>query len=105
MVTVLACWGALLIGAIYMLRAVRTILHGPLAERWASVVDAGSPWRKAPFALLLAALLVFGCFPRLLTDKIQPSVQQTLSPAPAQVMVPASPDGENSSRLGIANRG
>ena len=105
MVTVLACWGALLIGAIYMLRAVRAILHGPLAERWASVVDAGSPWRKAPFALLLAALLVFGCFPRLLTDKIQPSVQQTLSPAPAQVMVPASPDGENSSRSGIANRG
>ena len=74
-------------------------------ERWASVVDAGSPWRKAPFALLLAALLVFGCFPRLLTDKIQPSVQQTLSPAPAQALVPPSPDGENATRSGTANRG
>src|SRR5207249_3859948 len=30
--TVFAAWGALLIGAIYLLRAVRNILHGPLAE-------------------------------------------------------------------------
>ncbi len=33
-VTGCALWDALLIGAIYMLRAVRNILHGPLAEKW-----------------------------------------------------------------------
>jgi NADH-quinone oxidoreductase subunit M len=76
LVTILACWGALIIGAVYMLRAVRALLHGPLPEQWANVADAPHLWRKAPFILLLASLLVFGCFPRLLTDKIQPSVSE-----------------------------
>jgi NADH-quinone oxidoreductase subunit M len=75
-VTVIACWGALIIGAIYMLRAVRSMLHGPLAERWVAIADAPHLWRKAPFIVLLAALLVFGFFPRLLTDKIKPNAQQ-----------------------------
>jgi hypothetical protein len=52
------------------------MLHGPLPDQWATVVDAPHLWRKAPFILLLAALLVFGCFPRLLTDKIEPSVSE-----------------------------
>ncbi len=73
-ITVLACWGALIIGAIYMLRAVRNILHADLSPRWANVVDAHL-WRKLPFAVLLASLIVFGCFPRLLTEKITPSAQ------------------------------
>ncbi len=76
LVTILACWGALIIGAVYMMRAVRAMLHGPLPDQWANVADAPHLWRKAPFILLLAALLVFGCFPRLLTDKIQPSVNE-----------------------------
>jgi NADH-quinone oxidoreductase subunit M len=88
-VTALACWGALLVGAIYMLRAVRNLLHGPLPQRWSEITDASNAWRQAPFALLLAALLVFGCFPRLLTDKITPSVASVLNlgagkTAPAQ---------------------
>jgi NADH-quinone oxidoreductase subunit M len=73
LVTALACWGALVIGAIYMLRAVRSVLHGPLPENWANIADAPHGWRKAPFVILLASLLIFGCFPRLLTDKISPS--------------------------------
>jgi NADH-quinone oxidoreductase subunit M len=76
LVTILACWGALIIGAVYMLRAVRAMLHGPLPEQWTKVADAPHLWRKAPFILLLASLLIFGCFPRLLTDKIQPSVDE-----------------------------
>ena len=64
-VTILACWGALIIGAVYMLRAMRDILHGPLPEKWAGVADAPHLWRKLPFILLLAGLLVFGCFPAL----------------------------------------
>ncbi|HPC60087.1 MAG TPA: NADH-quinone oxidoreductase subunit M [Verrucomicrobiota bacterium] len=80
-VTVLACWGALIVGAVYMLRAVRVVMHGPLPERWAEVPDAPHFWRKLPFLALLAGLLVFGCFPRLLTDRIQAGLASVL-PAP-----------------------
>jgi NADH-quinone oxidoreductase subunit M len=76
LVTILACWGALIVGAVYMLRAVRAVLHGSLPDQWAEVNDAPHFWRKAPFILLLACLLVFGCFPRLLTDKIKGSVAE-----------------------------
>jgi NADH-quinone oxidoreductase subunit M len=70
--TMLACWGALIIGAVYMLRAVRHMLHAGLPEKWSQVADAAHAWRRAPYTLLLAGLIVFGCFPRLLTDKIAP---------------------------------
>ena len=73
-VTILAVWGALIIGAVYMLRAVRAMLHGPEIVRFAEVKDAADPWRRLPFALLLVALLLFGVAPRLLTDRIRPSV-------------------------------
>jgi NADH-quinone oxidoreductase subunit M len=80
-----AAWAALMIGAIYMLRAVRTILHGPPRQEWAGVADASHPWRKAPFVLLLAALVIFGCLPRLLTDKIRDSVEPIVSAANSRV--------------------
>jgi NADH-quinone oxidoreductase subunit M len=82
-VTVLACWGALIIGAVYMLRAVRRMLHAELPEKWAAVSDAPHLWRKTPFLLLLAALFVFGFFPRLLTDKIKPDAQRVVEMATA----------------------
>ncbi len=72
LVTALACWAALVIGAIYMLRAVRSLLHGTLPDKWAHLSDAPHLWRKLPFALLIACLLVFGWFPMLLTEKIKP---------------------------------
>jgi NADH-quinone oxidoreductase subunit M len=75
-VTALAVWGALLIGALYMLRAMRHVLHGPLPEKWSGISDASNVWRKLPYALLLASLLVLGCFPRLLTEKITPDVEK-----------------------------
>ena len=77
-ITVLAAWGALIVGAVYMLRAVRALLHGPIAEKWTQITDAPHLWRKTPFVLLLAALLIFGFFPSLLTDKIQPSATRIL---------------------------
>ncbi len=82
-VTVLACWGALIIGAVYMLRAIRAILHGPLNSEWPGVRDADNPWRKLPFALLLASLLIFGFFPRLLSDKIAPDAERIVEMATA----------------------
>lgn len=86
LVTAVACWGALIVGAVYMLRAVRNILHAELPERWTNIADAVNPWRKLPFVLLTVCLLVFGCFPRLLTGKISPSVEkivEVVKPAPA----------------------
>jgi NADH-quinone oxidoreductase subunit M len=77
-VTVLAVWGALIIGAVYMLRAVRAVMHGAMPEKWAGLSDANL-WRKLPYALLLASLLIFGVFPRLLTDKITPVTEKIVS--------------------------
>ena len=82
-VTVIALWGALVIGGIYMTRAVRNVLHGPLTEKWKSLSDASNPWRKLPYALLLVSLLVFGFVPKLLTDKINPAAQNVLALATA----------------------
>ncbi len=94
LVTILGCWGASLVGAIYILRALRAILHGPLPEKWSKVADVPHLWRKAPFLLLLAALLVFGCFPRLLTDKIAPSAQIALSNVGVGQIAAGTTDGE-----------
>jgi NADH-quinone oxidoreductase subunit M len=69
--TILAVWGGLVIGAVYMTRAIRNILHGPLPQKWNQLADASNLWRKLPYALLLASLFIFGCFPKLLTDKIE----------------------------------
>jgi NADH-quinone oxidoreductase subunit M len=78
-----AAWGGLVIGALYMLRAVRRILHGETKEAWANLVDAGL-WRRTPFVLLLAALIVFGFWPRLLADKITPSANGIIRLATGQ---------------------
>ena len=79
LITILACWGALVVGALYMLRAVRAMLHGPLPVEWVNIADAPHLWRKAPYILLLASLLVFGSFPRLLSDRIVPALQANLA--------------------------
>src|ERR1051326_5910914 len=91
---VFAAWGALVIGSVYMLRAVRSILHGPLPEKWAFVQDA-SLWRKTPFALLAAALLLFGIWPRALTEKIKPSLGQMLPAQPIVAFERATPRDNN----------
>jgi NADH-quinone oxidoreductase subunit M len=83
-VTIIALWGALVIGGIYMTRAIRNILHGPLPEKWNSLNDAASTWRKLPYALLLASLLVFGFVPKLLTEKINPDAQKIVAMATSQ---------------------
>jgi len=88
-ITVIALWGALLIGGIYMTRAIRTILHGPLPEKWNSLADASNFWRKLPYALLLASLLVFGFVPKLLTEKINPDVEKIVAAAAGSTAVPA----------------
>ena len=87
LVTVLAVWGALIIGAVYMLRALRATLHAEMPEKWSGVRDANA-WRKLPYLLLLASLLVFGFFPKLLTDKIKPVTDQIVTMAEANAATP-----------------
>ncbi|MSU63027.1 MAG: NADH-quinone oxidoreductase subunit M [Pedosphaera sp.] len=78
--TIFALWGGLVIGAVYMLRAVRAVAHGPLPGKWAELTDAGL-WRKVPFIILLGSLIIFGCVPRLLTDKIRPNAEEIVKMA------------------------
>jgi NADH-quinone oxidoreductase subunit M len=105
-VTVLAVWGALVIGAVYMTRAMRNVLHGPLPERWVGLADASSLWRKLPYALLLVSLFVFGCFPRLLTEKITPDAQKIVamatSDAGASALVTRRSSGRESAHYSLA---
>ena len=77
--TMLAAWGGLIIGAVYMLRAIRSLLHGPLPQKWDHLPDASNLWRKLPFVLLLGALLFFGLLPGSLTEKIKPSAEAMLA--------------------------
>jgi NADH:ubiquinone oxidoreductase subunit 4 (subunit M) len=72
----------LIVAAVYMLRAVRAALHGPIHERWENLADANDAWRRTPFVLLVAALIALGCFPGLLTERIEPSVARLLAARP-----------------------
>jgi NADH-quinone oxidoreductase subunit M len=90
---VVAAWGALVIGAIYMLRAVRQIWHGTAAPEFADLPDANA-WRRLPFVLLLGALLWFGIFPGNLANAIKASAEPIVKmanrkAAPAVAVLPA----------------
>ena len=91
LITSIAVWGGLVIAAIYMLRAVRDILHGSLPEELASVTDAQGWWRKLPYVLLFAALLLFGVWPGALTEKIEPAAQNIVNMANRISLAPAQP--------------
>ena len=74
----IAAWSALVIGGLYMLRAIRSILHGPQGEDWDKASDA-SPLVATALGLLLAVLLVFGFAPNLLTKRIEGEVKNIVS--------------------------
>ena len=74
-ITVIAAWSALVIGGLYMLRAIRNILHGSQGEDWDKASDA-KPLVATAFGLLLAMLLVFGFAPNLLTKRINGEVEK-----------------------------
>jgi NADH-quinone oxidoreductase subunit M len=92
----LAVWGALVIAGVYMLRAIRDIWHGD--KEWAGISDALTVWRKFPYGLLLGGLILFGCFPRLLTDNIKASVAPVVRMVGADAMdatpVPKGPSAK-----------
>jgi NADH-quinone oxidoreductase subunit M len=79
---VAAAWGALIIGGVYMLRAIRVVLHGPLPKAWDDVVDVPRG-RMLPYVMLVVALVVFGVQPQWLTQAITPSVEPIVKMATA----------------------
>jgi NADH-quinone oxidoreductase subunit M len=84
-----AAWGGLLIGGVYMLRAIRDLLHGPLREGMPKGGDAGA-WRRVPFLTLLAALLYFGVNPASLVDRITPSAERLAASGPSHAPLAAA---------------
>ena len=76
--TVLAVLG-IVITAIYMLKAIRFGVHGPIHAKYAKVIDAKTVLAKLPFILLLAALILAGCFPSLILNHIAASTKMVTS--------------------------
>jgi NADH-quinone oxidoreductase subunit M len=70
--TVLALWGVV-ISAVYMLRAYRAVFMGGTSGRCKGITDLPGAARW-PLVLLVALLLLAGCWPSLLTDLIQPAL-------------------------------
>jgi NADH-quinone oxidoreductase subunit M len=75
--TICAVWG-IVVTATYLLWAVRTSFFGPFDPKWSMLKDAVALKHKFPYALLIAALLAVGFWPRVLTDIIQPSVARII---------------------------
>jgi NADH-quinone oxidoreductase subunit M len=88
-VAVIAIWGALVIGGVYMLRAIRNIWHGE--KSWPAIADPANAWRKLPYVLLLACLILLGCFPGLLTDSFRNSVEPVARMASGEAALALKP--------------
>ena len=73
-IVTVAVFGVLL-SAAYMLWTVARVFHGPLMERWTGLTDATRWWEVVPMAAMVAAMLVVGIYPRVLTEIIEPSVR------------------------------
>ena len=70
--TILALWGVV-ISAVYMLRAFRTIFMGEPKEG-VSLPELNLS-QRIPAAILVAALLVVGLYPPILLNKIKPGIE------------------------------
>ncbi len=65
--TIGAVWG-LVVTATYLLRALRNTFYGPVTERLATAKESVGLATRIAAILLVAALLILGLKPRLLTD-------------------------------------
>ncbi|MCK6480155.1 MAG: NADH-quinone oxidoreductase subunit M [Planctomycetaceae bacterium] len=61
---------------VYLLRAVKGAFFGPRNPRWDGLRDAVTPFQRLPFLFLISVLLLFGFWPRLLTDVIGESADE-----------------------------
>jgi NADH-quinone oxidoreductase subunit M len=69
--TLLALWGVV-ISAVYMLRAYRSIFMGEINDRWKNLPDLSRTLRL-PIILLVAATLVVGFFPNTILRVLRPT--------------------------------
>ena len=65
----------LVITAIYMLKAIRLGFQGPLNPKFTQLVDAQTLVAKFPYVMLLALLILVGCFPAIILTHISSSTQ------------------------------
>lgn len=94
---VAAAWGAMIVAAVYMLRAVRGLLHGTPAEDAPEAPDLRGFWSKLPYVLLVAGLLAVGLWPRSVTDRAAGPAAQIIGaatrkapPRPVAIAEPSS---------------
>ena len=69
--TLLALWGVVM-SAVYMLRAYRSIFMGPPNEHWKALPDLARTLR-APVIFLIAATLIVGCYPNVALRVLRPT--------------------------------
>ncbi|MFA6560928.1 MAG: NADH-quinone oxidoreductase subunit M [Verrucomicrobiia bacterium] len=74
----LALWGGAVIGAVYMLRAMRNICFGPTPSKWQSLADANI-FARVPYVLLLGVLIWVGCYPKPFVEAIKPATGQIIT--------------------------
>jgi NADH-quinone oxidoreductase subunit M len=79
---VVAAWGGLVIGGVYMLRAIRKVAHGEVGKVLEGKSDAEGVAR-VPYLILLLALVYFGVAPGVLVDRIRPSAERVVALATA----------------------
>jgi NADH-quinone oxidoreductase subunit M len=70
--TIIGVWGVV-ISAVYMLRAYRSIFFGTMPARWGGLADI-APVPRCAVILLLAVLLIVGFCPQLVLTYITPSI-------------------------------
>ena len=71
--TIISLWGVV-ISAVYMLRAFRSLFLGPPEEKMATPDDMTLAGR-VPYFLLLATLISVGFVPEILNQFIRPGVE------------------------------
>ena len=79
---VLAAWGGLVIGGVYMLRAIRKVAHGEVGKVLEDKPDV-TGLARVPYIVLLLALIYFGVAPGVLVDRIRPSAERVVALATA----------------------
>lgn len=90
---IVAIWGGAVIGAVYMLRAVRDVCFGVLPAKWQKLGDANLP-AKFPYLVLLGTLIWAGVYPRELVDTIKPAaiaVVEAMEKTKAKEALPSKP--------------
>jgi len=90
---------AVVLAAIYLLWSYQRIAHGPVRPEHRSLPDL-SLREVAILAPILSLLLVFGVYPKLITDRVAPTTRATLSaihthhPVDAAAVAASGPAGE-----------